>query len=31
LLKHRQISFSAEADGVSTLDIVDRLLKDVGE
>jgi MoxR-like ATPase len=32
VMRHRIVtSFSAEADGVSTLDIVDRLLKDVGE
>jgi MoxR-like ATPase len=32
VLRHRIVtSFSAEADGVSTLDIVDRLLKDVAE
>jgi MoxR-like ATPase len=32
VLRHRIVtSFSAEAEGVSTLDIVDRLLKDVGE
>jgi MoxR-like ATPase len=32
VMRHRIVtSFSAEADGISTLDIVDRLLKDVGE
>jgi len=32
VMRHRIVtSFSAEAEGVSTLDIVDRLLKDVGE
>jgi MoxR-like ATPase len=32
VLRHRIVtSFTAEAEGVSTLDIVDKLLKDVGE
>jgi MoxR-like ATPase len=32
VMRHRIVtSFSAEADGVTTLDIVDKLLKDVGE